>query len=97
MGHGFSSRGLKANYYRPTETYLLGQYLKAVDLLTVSDDNKLNNHIITLEAREKQNHEIITKKLQEKDDALTSLSDQVMKLIEKVEYLENTTRLPISK
>ena len=35
MGHGSSSRGLKANYYRPKDEYLLQQYLKVVDLVTI--------------------------------------------------------------
>ena len=38
MGHGSSRRGLKANYYRPKEEYLLQQYLKVVDLVTINEE-----------------------------------------------------------
>ncbi len=90
MGHGFSKRGLKANYYRPSDNYLLEQYLKAVDLLTISEENKLSNHVRTLEEKDKQNQDIINEKLQEKDDAYITLSDQVMKLMEEVQQLKTT-------
>lgn len=89
MGHGFSKRGLKANYYRPSENYLLEQYLKAVDLLTINEENKLSNRVRTLEESDRQNQDIINEKLQEKEDALTALSDQVMRLTEKILRLEN--------
>ncbi len=88
MGNGFSKRGLKANYYRPSENYLFEQYLKAVDLLTINEENKLNNHVRTLEEKDKQNQDIINEKLQEKDDAYIALSDQVMKLMEEVQQLK---------
>ena len=38
MGH---STGISDSYYRATETQLLEDYLKAVDFLTISSENKL--------------------------------------------------------
>jgi hypothetical protein len=38
MGH---SVGLSDSYYRATESELLEDYLKAIDLLTINEENKL--------------------------------------------------------
>ena len=38
MGH---STGISDSYYRATETELLEDYLKAIDFLTISTENKL--------------------------------------------------------
>ena len=88
MGHGSSSRGLKANYYRPKEDYLLQQYLKVVDLLTVNEEQKLSIQVKELLDKDRSNELIIKEKLKEKDDAYIALSDQVMKLIEEVQLLK---------
>ncbi len=89
MGHTI---GVSDSYYKPAEREILEDYLKAIDVLEV---NKENNELIEKELkklREKnENSEnIIKSKLQEKDDALTTLSDQVMKLMEEVYQLKST-------
>ncbi len=59
MGHGSSKRGLKDNYYRPKEEYLLEQYLKVVDLLTISEENKLKKEVKELEKKNKEKEYMI--------------------------------------
>lgn len=93
MGHGFSKRGLKANYYRPSENYLLEQYLMVVNLLTINEESKIKQQIKTLELKDKLSQDLINEKLKEKDDAYSVLSDLVMKLTDKVQKLENTTSI----
>ena len=44
MGTGSSKRG-KSNYYRPKEGYLLEQYLKGSDLLTIGDSQKIKKKV----------------------------------------------------
>ena len=62
-----------------------------MDSLTI---NKINNNenlekeIDELREKNEKNEHIIKSKLQEKDDALTTLSDQVMKLLEEVQILK---------
>ncbi len=68
MGHGSSKRGLKANYYRPKEEYLLEQYLKASDLLTINDSQKLKKKVEELAEKNQDKDYVIKGKLQEKDD-----------------------------
>jgi hypothetical protein len=42
LGH---SIGLDDKYYRPTTVQLLEEYLKAVDLLTISEENRLRKKV----------------------------------------------------
>ena len=58
---------ISSSYYRPTEREVLYDYFKAIPLLTINGNSSI------LQKQEA--------KLQEKDDALTTLSDQVMKLM----------------
>jgi integrase len=73
------------SYDRTSEEDRLQEYLKLVDLLTISPENTLRKEI-------QDKNQIINHKLQEKDDALTTLSDQVMKLMEEVELLKKQSR-----
>ena len=77
IGH----RGLDVNYDRTSEDDRLQEYLKAMDLLTISPENRLRKEIYDKD-------QIINHKLQEKDDALVTLSDQVMKLMAEVQELK---------
>ena len=80
VGHRYS-RGLDVNYDRTSEEDRLQEYLKAIDLLTISPENRLRKEI-------QDKNQIINHKLQEKDGALVSLSDQVMKLMSEVQELK---------
>lgn len=77
MGHGSSMRGMKANYYRPSEDYLLNQYLKVVDLLTLGNENKLKLKIEEL-SNNVHNEELFTKKLTEKDIQIKKIQDDAI-------------------
>lgn len=84
------STGVTDSYYRPQVRELLTDYLKAVDSLTIykKTDKILQKEIEILHQQQENNEYVLKSKLQEKDDAYTILSDQVMKLVEKVENLE---------
>jgi len=101
MGHDI---GISASYYKPTEHEVLDDYLKAIDLLTINDDkltlqkqvteltekSKEENYIIKGKLSEKEKEiDVLRKQQEERDDALTSLSDQVMKLMAEVQELKN--------
>jgi hypothetical protein len=86
MGHDI---GVSASYYRPTEHEVLEDYLKAVSLLTINGENILLQKQVNELREETQNNEYTIKtRLQEKDDALMTLSDQVMKLMAEVQELK---------
>jgi integrase len=96
MGH---SVGISDSYYRPTESDLLGEYLKAVDALTISNENRLKMQVEVLAATTRETEEMINTKMAEKDtelqllrqreelnnDALAALSERLMELEAKFE------------
>ncbi|HEY7080849.1 MAG TPA: hypothetical protein VH500_14190 [Nitrososphaeraceae archaeon] len=86
MGHDI---GLSASYYKPTIQEVLGDYLKAVPLLTVHAENLiLQKQINELTEKTNNNDYLVNAKLREEDDALTVLSDQVIKLMDDVRELK---------
>jgi hypothetical protein len=96
------SIGISDSYYRPTEEELLNDYLKAVSFLTISDENRLQEQVNELSEKTNDNDHVVKAKLQEKDEeieklnqhesmnaeAITNLSDQVMKLMLEVQQLK---------
>ena len=78
MGH---STGISDSYYRPTETELLDDYKKVVDLLTINESDKLRAEFKNIEA--------LNNREQLNTDAITALSDQVMRLTIELERMKN--------
>ncbi len=87
MGHDL---GISKSYYKPQEKEVMDDYLKAVKNLSIqkNDNTILEKEIDELREKNENNEHIIKSKLQEKDDALITLSDQVMKLMEEVQQLK---------
>ena len=86
MGHNI---GVSASYYKPTQREVMEDYLKAIGLLTINGNKFiLQKQVEELTEKTKDNEYIIKAKLQEKDDALVTLSDQVMKLMVEVQELK---------
>jgi hypothetical protein len=87
MGHTI---GVSDSYYKPTDIEILEDYLKTIDVLTIDKDSsdKLVKEIDELRNKNENNEHIIRSKLQEKNDALTALSDHVMKLTEQIENIK---------
>jgi hypothetical protein len=74
MGH---STGISDSYYRPTEKELLDDYLKIVDNLTVRTEGTFKAEVKQVKERGSMN-----------EDAIATLSDQVMKLMAEVQQLK---------
>ena len=87
MGHGASKRGLKANYYRPKEEYLLEQYLKASDLLTINDSQKLKKKVEELSEKNQEKDYLIKGKLLEKDEQINQLIAKQAKFEQMIQSL----------
>jgi hypothetical protein len=87
MGHDL---GLSESYWKPTEHEVLEDYLKAVPLLTINGDNViLQKQVEELTEKTNNNDYFLKAKIQEKDDALVTLSDQVMKLMTEVQKMKD--------
>jgi len=74
MGHYI---GISASYYKPTENDILQDYLRAVDVLTVSSDKTvLKKQLQELTEQGRSNEYIIKAKLQEKDEIVRSMKEK---------------------
>ena len=80
MAHSLGESG---NYHRPTESQLLDDYLKAVDLLTVNEEYRLSKKINELQEKNEEKDYVIKGKLHEKDEQI----NQLIKKQEKFELL----------
>lgn len=86
-GHSVS---LSDSYYRPQENEIFQDYLKAIDLLTIynNKNNDLEKEIRDLHEKNENSQYIINSKLKERDDAISSLSDQVMTLMSEIKKIK---------
>ncbi|MPZ07064.1 MAG: hypothetical protein GEU26_11730 [Nitrososphaeraceae archaeon] len=74
LGHNI---GVSASYYKPRESEVLEDYLKAVESLTISNDKTmLTKQVADLKQKSKDSEYIIRGKLQEKDDQILNLTEQ---------------------
>jgi integrase len=78
MGH---STGISDSYYRPTENDLLDDYLKIVDHLTIRTESTFKAEVEKVKERGSMN-----------EDAISTLSDQVMKLMVELQELKKQQR-----
>ena len=88
MGHTI---GVSDCYYKPSEKEILDDYFKAIDILTINknkNDLILVKEIKELQEKNENNEYLIKSKLQERDDAVTALSDQVLELIKEINNLK---------
>jgi hypothetical protein len=101
MGHDI---GISTCYYKPTERDVLEDYQKAVNLLTINGDNIiLQREVEELREKSEDNELLIMGKLSKKDkaiellqqkdslntDAISTLSDQLSKVMLEIERLKN--------
>ena len=71
IGHNI---GITVSYYKPKEIEVLDDYLKAVELLTFSQDNAmLDKKVKELQEQNKNTDYIIKGKLQEKDTEIKDM------------------------
>ena len=79
VGHK-TSRGLDASYDRRNEGEILQEYMKAVDFLTINEENKLRRKVETL--TEKQDE--IQKMKEEYEQEMKSMRDEMNKQFSQV-------------
>jgi hypothetical protein len=77
MGHDI---GISASYYKPNENEVLEDYLKAVESLTLCNNNVLlKKQLADLEQKSKHSENIIESRLQEKDSELMQWKKKYLK------------------
>lgn len=97
MGH---SVGLDNSYYRGDERKMLSEYSKAIDSLTINEENRLQQKVSTLEAEKSQiellelKHENDLEKIKEDYDRVISLIQENPKLAKvKTEVLRRRVKM----
>jgi len=99
MGH---SIGISDSYYRATENELLDDYLKAVPILTISNECRLQKQMEDVMEQSRENDVSIKSELHDKEqllaalaardsmntDAISALSERVMNLMKEIEMLK---------
>jgi hypothetical protein len=74
MGH---SIGISDSYYRATENELLQDYMNAVDLLTINNDNRiLQEQVQKLKEKNKDNEYVVKGKLEERDNDIQLMKEK---------------------
>ena len=75
--------GVSGSYYKPTEKELFEDYIKAIDLLTINEDNKkLERQFNELKEKSKDNEYIIRAQLHEKESEMQIMKQQIQMLTE---------------
>jgi len=69
--------GITQHYFKPKESDLLEDYLHAVDLLTINEENRLKKKIDELSEKNQDKDFIIKSKLQEKDEQIRGMQNQL--------------------
>jgi hypothetical protein len=100
MGH---SIGISDSYYRITEDELLEDYLKAVSMLTISNDSGIQTQMDGIVEESRKNDSKIKSLLYEKEkaisklgerdslnaDAISSFSDKIQEMMARIQELES--------
>ena len=87
------STGVSDSYYRPREDEILIDYLNAVEFLTINDNNeKIHREINELRKQNENSEYLVKSKLEERDDAIATLSDQIMSLMLEVNALKRNSQ-----
>ena len=91
MGH--RSDMLQKAYYKPVEKDVFEDYLKASDLLTINEENRLRKKVTQLEQRQdeitlmKLNHEIEMKKLRDQMEQLQQSDKEIFECLKQPKKL----------
>ncbi|MDR4510990.1 MAG: hypothetical protein MRJ93_04715 [Nitrososphaeraceae archaeon] len=69
--------GMVQQYYKPTEDVLLQDYLKAIDVLTINEEFRLNKQVQELKQRNDYQKYLTDKKIDEKDEQIRKHSSRL--------------------
>ena len=95
MGHKI---GVSSSYYKPTEEELLGDYLNAIDYLTINEENKLKQKNQELENKLNDREKIIKEQLLEKEKRLKNIEQKYENDVKNIKKeMEDKFQLILSK
>jgi hypothetical protein len=76
------SIGISNSYYRPTGNELLEDYLRVIDLLTISSEHRLQKQVQEFNEKYRENDQVVKAKLTEKDEEIKSIKEQMLSMKE---------------
>lgn len=83
--------GLDDNYFRPSfDEDIVPEYLKAIDLLTIDESNRLRKKMEELTAKDKKSEYIIHGKLAAKDEEIKAMKEQFNQMQSQMQTLLST-------
>ena len=87
--------GVSGSYYKPTEKELFEDYIKAIDLFTINEDNKkLERQFNELKEKSKDNEYIIKAQLHEKESEMQIMKQQIQMLTESQKEILECLKYP---
>jgi hypothetical protein len=87
--------GVSGSYYKPTEKELFEDYIKAIDLLTINEDNKkLERQFVELKEKSEDNEYIIRARLHEKESEMQIMKQQIQMLRESQKEIFECLKYP---
>jgi hypothetical protein len=92
MGH---DSGISESYWRPTKEQVLEDYLKAVELLTINDNDKstLQKQVAELAEKNEEQNYVIKGKLSEKEKDIEAAVKEAQETKKQLEDLEDRFRM----
>jgi hypothetical protein len=78
LGHNI---GLDQNYYKPTESHVLQEYIKSIDALTINEENRLQRKVQVLENKQDE-LQLIKLEQRKKDQAIEQMQCQIQEIRE---------------
>ncbi|MDR4510989.1 MAG: hypothetical protein MRJ93_04710 [Nitrososphaeraceae archaeon] len=81
--------GIVKHYNRPREDELLDDYLNAVHLLTVNEENRLTKQVQELKKKDEYQKYLIDKKIDEKDKEIAEMKEKLNKYEEYDKIMNN--------
>ena len=89
--------GLDKSYFKPTEGEILDDYLKVVDLLTISNEHRLQTAVdVDLKEKEKE-IEVLNQKITNIENSKEILESRVEKMNRLVDFFEHVKRFSVEK
>src|SRR5918996_1200447 len=89
--------GLDKSYFKPTEDEILNDYLNVVDLLTISNEHRLQTTVeVDLKEKEKE-IEVLNKKITDIENGKEILESRVEKMNRLVDFFEHVKRFSVEK
>ena len=89
--------GIVRHYYRPTEDDILNEYLKAIDSLTINEENWLQTRVKELTEKNRDTEYVISAKLLENDEEIKDIKEQLRAIFSTINSSSQSGKIEIAR